>query len=61
MDYGAHVNLRPFRNAPEWKICLGTVLSQVQGMAKGNLLFMASIKREWGKHYSSTMYGTKLY
>lgn len=61
MDYGADINLRPFRNAPEWKISVGTVLSQVEGMSKGNLLLMASIKREWGKHYSSTMFGPKLY
>jgi hypothetical protein len=60
-DYGADINLRPFRNAPEWKISVGTVLSQVEGMSKGNLLFIASIKREWGKYYSSTMFGPKLY
>lgn len=61
MDYGADINLRPFRNAPEWKISVGTVLSQVEGMSKGNLLFIASIKKEWGKYYSSTMFGPKLY
>jgi|GEM_PF-2182757 len=61
MDYGADINLRPFRNAPEWKISVGTVLSQVEGMSKGNLLFIASVKREWGKYYSSTMFGPKLY
>lgn len=61
MDYGADINLRPFRNAPEWKISVGTVLSQIEGMSKGNLLFIASIKREWGKYYSSTMFGPKLY
>jgi hypothetical protein len=61
MDYGADINLRPFRNAPEWKISVGTVLSQIEGMSKGNLLIIASIKREWGKYYSSTMFGPKLY
>jgi hypothetical protein len=61
LDYGMDINLRPFRNAPEWKISVGTVLSQIEGMSKGNLLFIASIKREWGKYYSSTMFGPKLY
>ncbi len=61
LDYGADINIRPFRNAPEWKISVGTVLSQIEGMSKGNLLFIASVKREWGKYYSSTMFGPKLY
>lgn len=60
-DFGMDINLRPFRNAPEWKISVGTVLSQIEGMSKGNLLIIASIKREWGKYYSSTMFGPKLY
>ncbi|MCU0607728.1 MAG: hypothetical protein MUF78_10000 [Candidatus Edwardsbacteria bacterium] len=60
-DYGMDIDLRLFRNAPEWKISVGTVLSQVQGMADGNLLIMASVKREWGKHYSSTMFGPVLH
>jgi hypothetical protein len=61
LDYGMDIDLRLFRNAPEWKISVGTVLSQVEGMAKGNLLIMASVKREWGKHYSSTSFGPKLH
>lgn len=60
-DFGSDINIRPFRNAPEWKISVGTVLSQVSGMSKGNLLFIVSVKREWGKYYSSTMFGPKLY
>lgn len=60
-DYGMDIDLRLFRNAPEWKISVGTVMSQVQGMADGNLLIMASVKREWGKHYSSTMFGPVLH
>jgi len=60
-DYGMDIDLRLFRNAPEWKISVGTVLSQVEGMADGNLIIMASIKKEWGKHYSSTSFGPKLH
>jgi hypothetical protein len=60
-DYGMDIDLRPFRNAPEWKISVGTVLSQVEGMADGNLIIMASVKKEWGKHYSSTSFGPKLH
>lgn len=60
-DYGMDIDLRLFRNAPEWKISVGTVLSQVEGLSKGNLLIMASVKREWGKHYSSTSFGPKLH
>jgi hypothetical protein len=60
-DYGMDIDLRLFRNAPEWKISVGTVLSQVEGMADGNLIIMASVKKEWGKHYSSTSFGPKLH
>jgi hypothetical protein len=60
-DYGMDIDLRPFRNAPDWKISVGTVLSQVEGMADGNLIIMVSIKKEWGKHYSSTTFGPKLH
>lgn len=61
VDYGMDIDLRPFRNAPEWKISVGTVLSQVSGLKDGNLIIMASVKREWGKHYSSTSFGPKLH
>jgi hypothetical protein len=37
------------------------VLSQVEGMADGNLVIMVSVKKEWGKHYSSTTFGPKLH
>ncbi|HNQ43972.1 MAG TPA: hypothetical protein PKI59_06055 [Candidatus Cloacimonadota bacterium] len=57
MDYGLDIDLRPFRNAPDWKISVGTVISQISGNKDGNLLIMASIKKEWGKHYSSTTFG----
>jgi hypothetical protein len=60
-DYGMDIDLRPFRNAPDWKISVGTVISQVEGMADGNLLIMVSVKKEWGKHYSSTTFGPKLH
>jgi hypothetical protein len=60
-DYGMDIDLRPFRNAPDWKVSVGTVLSQVEGMAAGNLLIMVSVKKEWGKHYSSTTFGPKLH
>jgi hypothetical protein len=60
-DYGMDIDLRLFRNAPDWKISVGTVISQVEGMADGNLIIMASVKREWGKHYSSTSFGPKLH
>ncbi|MDM7925234.1 MAG: hypothetical protein QUS35_04360 [bacterium] len=60
-DYGFDVDLRLFRNAPEWKISVGTVMSQVSGMKEGNLVIMAGVKREWGKHYSSTTFGPKLH
>jgi len=60
-DYGMDIDLRPFRNAPDWKISVGTVISQVEGMADGNLVIMVSIKKEWGKHYSSTTFGPKLH
>jgi len=60
-DYGMDIDLRPFRNAPDWKISVGTVISQVEGMADGNLIIMVSIKKEWGKHYSSTTFGPKLH
>lgn len=61
VDYGMDIDLRLFRNAPEWKISVGTVLSQVSGLEDGNLIIMASLKREWGKHYSSTSFGPKLH
>jgi hypothetical protein len=60
-DYGMDIDLRPFRNAPDWKISVGTVVSQIEGMADGNLVIMVSIKKEWGKHYSSTTFGPKLH
>jgi hypothetical protein len=60
-DYGMDIDLRPFRNAPDWKVSVGTVLSQVEGMADGNLVIMVSVKKEWGKHYSSTTFGPKLH
>ncbi|MEW6687391.1 MAG: hypothetical protein AB1393_14500 [Candidatus Edwardsbacteria bacterium] len=61
IDYGADIDLRLFRNAPEWKISIGTVLSQAEGLKNGNLLIMISLKREIGKHYSSTLIGPKLH
>jgi hypothetical protein len=61
IDYGMDIDLRPFRNAPEWKISLGTVMSQVEGMSKGNLMITFGIKWERGKHYSSTTFGPKLH
>jgi hypothetical protein len=60
-DYGMDIDLRPFRNAPDWKISVGTVVSQIEGMADGNLVIMVSVKKEWGKHYSSTTFGPKLH
>ena len=60
-DYGMDIDLRPFRNAPDWKVSVGTVLSQVQGMAEGNLVITVSVKKEFGKHYSSTTFGPKLH
>lgn len=46
LDYGMDIDLRLFRNAPEWKLSVGTVMSQVKGMAEGNLLLMASVDRK---------------
>jgi len=56
-DYGGDIDLRLFRNSPEWVISAGTVLSQVGGVKSGNLQFTISLKREIGKHYSSTLIG----
>jgi len=56
-DYGADIDLRLFRNSPEWVISAGTVLSQVGGLKSGNLQLTLSLKREVGKHYSSTLIG----
>ena len=56
-DYGADIDLRLFRNSPEWVISAGTVLSQVGGLKSGNLQFNVAVKREIGKHYSSTLIG----
>ncbi|MBI4727653.1 hypothetical protein HY768_10635 [candidate division TA06 bacterium] len=61
LDYGMDIDLRPFRNAPDWKISVGTVLSQIEGLAEGNLMVTVSIKKEWSKHYSSTTFGPKLH
>lgn len=61
VDYGMDIDLRLFRNAPEWKLSVGTVLSQVSGLKDGNLIIMVSVKKEWGKHYSSTSFGPKLH
>jgi len=60
-DYGMDIDLRPFSNAPDWKVSVGTVLSQMSGMANGNLMITVSVKKEWGKHYSSTTFGPKLH
>jgi hypothetical protein len=60
-DYGADIDLRLFRNSPEWVISAGTVLSQVGGLKSGNLQLTVSLKREIGKHYSSTLIGPLLH
>jgi len=60
-SYGSDIDLRPFRNAPDWIISLGMALAQIKGMKNGNRLFTLSIKHEIGKHYSSTMIGPSLH
>ncbi len=60
-DWGVDIDLRPFRNAPEWKISMGTVLSQIKGMSEGMLMINFSIKHETGKHYSGTTFGPRLH
>jgi hypothetical protein len=61
MDYGLDINLRPFRNAPDWLISLGMAISQIEGLSKGNRLITLSIKHEIGKFYSSTTIGPALH
>ena len=60
-SYGFDIDLRLFRNAPDWIISVGMALAQIKGMKNGNRLFTLSIKHEIGKHYSSTMIGPSLH
>lgn len=61
MDYGSDIDLRPFRNAPDWVISLGMAMAQIEGLKNGNRLITLSIKHEMGKHYSSTIIGPILH
>ncbi len=61
MDYGSDIDLRPFRNAPDWVISLGMAMAQIEGLKNGNRLITLSIKHEMGKHYSSTIIGPALH
>lgn len=61
-SYGADIILRPFKNAPNWKFSLGTVLQQVEANSSDdedteNSLIMFSINYEWGKTYSELILG----
>ncbi len=61
MDYGTDIDIRLFRNAPDWVISLGMAMAQIEGFENGNRLLTVSIKHEIGKHYSSTMIGPSLH
>ncbi len=60
-DYGTDIDIRPFRNAPDWIISLGMAMAQVQGLKNGNRLITLSIKHEMGRYYSSTKIGPGLH
>jgi len=55
--YGADIVLRPFRNNPNWKISLGTVMAQISNNDSDNLMIMLGVTYEKGKHYSETLFG----
>ena len=61
MDYGTDIDIRLFRNAPDWVISLGMAMAQIKGLQNGNRLITLSIKYEMGKHYSSTLIGPALH
>jgi len=61
MDYGFDINLRPFRNAPDWIISLGMAIAQIEGFSNGNRMLTLGIKHEIGKLYSSTTIGPALH
>ena len=61
VDYGTDIDIRLFRNAPDWVISLGMAMAQIEGFQNGNRLITLSIKHEIGKYYSSTMIGPRLH
>jgi hypothetical protein len=61
MDFGTDIDIRPFVNAPDWIISVGTALAQIKGLEGGNILITLGIKYEVGKHYSSTLIGPVLH
>jgi hypothetical protein len=61
VDYGTDIDIRPFRNAPDWVISVGVALAQIEGLQNGNRLITVSIKHEIGKYYSSTLIGPRLH
>ena len=61
MDYGTDIDIRLFRNAPDWVISLGMAMAQIEGLQNGNRLITLSLKYEIGKHYSSTLIGPALH
>jgi hypothetical protein len=61
VDYGTDIDIRLFRNAPDWVISLGMAMSQIEGFQNGNRLITLSIKHEIGKYYSSTMIGPRVH
>ncbi|UCF64788.1 MAG: hypothetical protein JSW33_02840 [bacterium] len=61
MDYGTDIDIRLFRNAPDWVISLGMAMAQIEGLQNGNRLITLSIKHEIGKHYSNTLIGPALH
>ncbi len=70
-SYGADIIIRPFRNAPNWKFSIGTVLQQVtanQSSGAGedetdntdNIMITFGLVYEQGQHYSETVFGPVL-
>ncbi len=60
--YGLDIWLRPFANAPNWKISLGTALQQVEansddGSDTDNTMIMLGFVYEWGSTYSDVVFG----